>query len=71
MSWFEDEPRPCDRLWPHHRHQYVTDPASPVVWQCPGHDGASRSLAELLWRRPDLADLTAAATQQCNEVMAA
>lgn len=71
MSRFEPEPRLCDRLRAHRPHEFVTDPASPVVWQCPGRDSAAQSLAELLHRRPELADLTAAACQARNEVWCA
>lgn len=71
MGFYELEPRPCDRARRHGRHEWVESPTSRVVYDCLGHDGAARNLAELLERRPELGDLTAAAVNNRLGVSAA
>ena len=61
MIPFVVESRRCDRAHAHRRHRFVPDPKSVTEFACPGRTTAARSLAELLARRPDLADVTSVA----------
>lgn len=62
----------CARRRPHGPHTWVPNPAANTDHHCPGHTHTtSPALAELLYRRPDLGDLTAATTRIQISVAAA